>query len=118
MEFLLSTLPKPAADNYKKKLQKSQEFWRTSGSALSDELVAKVRALGIDIQPGKETKRKTDKATWVMEYQDDVDIPEFRELPTYKRMCVCIMKNDHTCKFMGFALNKNETQLKARAEAN
>ena len=38
----------------------------------------------------------------------DIDISEFREIPTYKRMCVCILKNDHACKYMGFALNKEE----------
>ena len=31
----------------------------------------------------------------VMEYLDDIDIPEFRELPTYKRVCICILKNDY-----------------------
>ena len=26
----------------------------------------------------------------------------------YHRMCICILKNDHACKYMGFALNKEE----------
>ena len=30
------------------------------------------------------------------------------KFPTYKRMCICILKNDHACKYMGFALNKEE----------
>ena len=34
-----------------------------------------------------------------MDYLDDIDIPaEFKEIPTYKRMCICILKNDHVCK--------------------
>ena len=44
----------------------------------------------------------------VMEYLDDMDIPEFREIPTFKRICICILKNDHTCKYMGFAPTKKE----------
>ena len=32
----------------------------------------------------------------------------FKEIPTYKRMCICILKNDHVCKYMGFALTKKE----------
>ena len=51
-----------------------------------------------------------------MEYLDDIDIEEFREIPTYKRMCVCIMKNDHLCKFMGFSLTKQETEIRKTAE--
>lgn len=35
---------------------------------------------------------KTTKKPVRMEYQDDIDIPEFREIPTYKRMCICILK--------------------------
>ena len=42
--------------------------------------------------------------------------PEFREIPSYKRMVVCILKNDHLCKYMGFSLNKTETQLRISAE--
>ena len=49
-----------------------------------------------------------------MEYLDDIDIPEFKELPTFKRMCICILKNDHTCKYMGFSLNKDEKEQKER----
>ncbi|MBQ5663824.1 MAG: DUF3440 domain-containing protein, partial [Bacteroidaceae bacterium] len=47
-----------------------------------------------------------------MEYLDDIDIPEFREIPTYKRMCICILKNDHFCKYMGFAITKKEKEQK------
>ena len=51
-----------------------------------------------------------------MEYQDDIPIDEFQLIPTYKRMCVCIMKNDHLCKYMGFGLSKTETQMRLEAE--
>ncbi len=43
-----------------------------------------------------------------MEYLDDIDIAEFRDIPTYKRMCICIIKNDHVCKYMGFSPTKEE----------
>ena len=43
-----------------------------------------------------------------MDYLDDIDIKEFKEIPTYKRMCICIIKNDHLCKYMGFSLTKDE----------
>ena len=47
-----------------------------------------------------------------MEYIDDIDIPEFKEIPSYKRMCVCILKNDHICKYMGFTMNKLEKDIR------
>ena len=27
-------------------------------------------------------------------------------------MCICILKNDHMCKYMGFAITKKEKDLK------
>ena len=48
----------------------------------------------------------------IMEYLDDIDIPEFKEIPTYKRMCLCILRNDFACKYMGFALTKEELRRK------
>ena len=30
------------------------------------------------------------------------------------RSCICILKNDHACKYMGFAPNKNETQRRKK----
>lgn len=116
MEFLLSTLPKEAAESYKKKLETSIAFWRDKGGCLSVELIAKLRAMNIPIKVEESTNYKTDKKPVRMEYLDDIDIEEFREIPTYKRMCVCIMKNDHLCKYMGFSLTKTETQLRQEAE--
>lgn len=117
MEFLLSTLPESAALGYKKKLQKSQEWWRDKGGCLADETIEHLKSIGVKVDDGVRTKRKTEKRPVRMEYLDDIDIPEFKEIPSYKRMCVCILKNDHTGKFMGFAPTLNETRLRTRAEA-
>lgn len=116
MEFLLSTLPSQTSNSYKKKLQTSIEFWRNKGGVLSIELIDKLKELNIPISIKNETNYKTNKLPVCMEYLDDIDIPEFKEIPTYKRMCICIMKNDHLCKYMGFSLTKNETELRKSAE--
>jgi predicted phosphoadenosine phosphosulfate sulfurtransferase len=116
MEFLLSTLPKETADGYRKKLAISQEFWRKTGGCLSKDTIKKLKDHKIKFSKGKGTKRHTNKIPITMEYLDDIDIDEFQLIPTYKRMCVCIMKNDHLCKYMGFSLNKTETELRERAE--
>lgn len=116
LEFLLKTLPPEAANNYQKKLEKSQEFWRTKGGCLSGEILDKLDALGVPYVVGSETHYRTSKLPVRMEYQDDIDIPEFSQVPSYKRMCVCIIKNDHLCKFMGFSLTKQEQELRKSAE--
>lgn len=116
MEFLLSTLPEGAAENYRKKLEFSQKFWRDKGGCLSDDVQGKLTYLGVSFEVGEKTARKTDKLPVRMDYLDEIDIEEFSQIPSYKRMCICIMKNDHLCKYMGFSLSKTETQLRAESE--
>jgi predicted phosphoadenosine phosphosulfate sulfurtransferase len=116
MEFLLSTLPEGASSNYKKKLESSIAFWRTRGGVLSSDVITKLIDLGVNIEVGEDTNYKTDKKPVKMEYLDDIDITEFTSIPTYKRMCICIIKNDHLCKYMGFSLTKKETELRKEAE--
>ena len=36
------------------------------------------------------------------------DIKSTKDIPSWKRMCYCILKNDHTCRFMGFGLTRQE----------
>lgn len=114
MYFLLDTLPDEIRTNYLAKLHVSRRFWRTKGGVLSDETIERLREAGVKFTLGKDSSYKTSKKPVMMEYLDDIDIPEFREIPSYKRMCICILKNDHICKYMGFALTKKEKQMRER----
>ncbi len=114
MYFLLSTLPESARDNYLRHLSVSQKFWKTKGGCLSDKVIQKLIDLGIPIEIAQKSNYKTTKHPVKMDYQDDIDIPEFKELPTYKRMCICILRNDHACKYMGFSPTKEQISQKSR----
>ena len=115
MEFLLTTLPTETAQNYKKKLEKSILFWKNKGGCLSSDVINKLRENNVSFEIGNLNNYSTNKLPVRMDYLDDIEITEFSEIPTYKRMCVCIMKNDHLCKFMGFSATKTETQLRSEA---
>lgn len=115
MYFLLDTLPKQTKNNYLAKLNTSIKFWREKGGCLSCETIQKLKEKKIPIEVWDTTNFKTTKKPVKMDYLDDIDIQEAKEIPTYKRMCICIMKNDHLCKYMGFSLTKNE--LARRKEA-
>lgn len=115
MEFLLSTLPKDAAENYKKKLATSIEFWETRGGALDRKTIKSLRDMGIKVKLGKKGGRHTNKQVVAMPYLDDTELDEFSKIPSYKRMCICILKNDHACKYMGFAPTKTETEAREKA---
>jgi predicted phosphoadenosine phosphosulfate sulfurtransferase len=108
MNFLLSTLSPEIRNSYLEKLNTSMKFWKEKGGVLSKEVIAKLKEYGVNIEVGNKTNYDTDKLPVRMNYLDDIDISEFKEIPTFKRMCICIMKNDHLCKYMGFTQTKNE----------
>lgn len=108
MHFLLNTLPENIRANYIEKLTTSVKFWREKGGVLSKETIDKLKASGVNIEVMDTTNYKTSKYPVRMEYINEIDIAEAKEIPTFKRMCICIMKNDHLCKYMGFSQTKNE----------
>lgn len=109
MYFLLDTLPVDMRQNYLEKLNTSIKFWREKGGVLSDETIQDLKEEGKDFEVGGKTNYKTDKKPVRFEdYPDDTEVKDFKLVPTYKRMCICIMKNDHTCKYMGFSQTKKE----------
>lgn len=116
MEFLLSTLPDEAANNYVKKLEKSKAFWIEKGGVMDDLTIAELKAEGVRLEVISTTNYKTEKNPVRMDYVDDTGSTNFKQVPSYKRMCICIMKNDHLCKYMGFSLTKTETQIREKAE--
>lgn len=109
MHFLLSTLPEAVRRRYLDKLAVSIRFWRERGGCLSERTIEGLRAAGVRIEVGERSGYRTDKRPVRMEYLDDIDLPEFSRLPTFKRFCICILKNDHACKYMGFAPTRKET---------
>jgi predicted phosphoadenosine phosphosulfate sulfurtransferase len=110
MHFLLSTLPEGTRENYLSKLETSMKFWRERGGVLSDKTIRELENSGVNIRIGADSNYNTDKKPVRMEYIDDIDSAEFQLIPTYKRMCICILKNDHLCKYMGFSFTKNENE--------
>lgn len=114
MEFLLETLPEETRNNYLSKLKTSIKFWKEKGGVLSEETIKDLDNLEIKYEFGNHNY-KTDKKAVKLDYLDDLDIKDFKDIPTYKRMCICILKNDHLCKYMGFSQTKQE--LLKRKEA-
>lgn len=114
MEFLLDTLPEHTKQNYLSKLETSIKFWKEKGGVLSEETIKELDELEIKYEIGKHNY-KTEKQAIKLDYLDDIEISDFKAIPTYKRMCICILKNDHTCKYMGFSQTKIEAEKRKEA---
>jgi predicted phosphoadenosine phosphosulfate sulfurtransferase len=114
MHFLLSTLPEETRENYLQKLSVSINFWRKRGGCLTEETIKRLQASGVKMEVLARSNYNTSKRPVRMEYLDDIDAPGFKDIPTFKRMCICILRNDHLCKFMGFAMTKKEMETRKK----
>lgn len=114
MYFLLDTLPEQTKEMYMRKLRVSFAYWLEKGGALPSEIVSKIDASIPFEDLGKPTDLRNRSSEYRVvrfkEYLDEIDISNPNLLPTYKRMCIAIMKNDTSCKTMGFGQTKDELQ--------
>ena len=110
-EFLLTTLPPEAAQNYRDKFIKFIKYWKEVGCPVRDDhlqVLEKNYASDI-VNTGEFSKRgKGDK--YVVKFKDALDeLPELEgkdDWPTWRRMAMCIIKNDFLCKSLSFTLTK------------
>lgn len=112
MYFLLDTLPTETRENYLRKLKVSMAYWLETGGALPDEVVAELPKDIAFENLGKPSNNRNYTTGYQVvrfkEYLDELDIKNPNLLPTYKRMCIAIMKNDTSCKTLGFGQTKHE----------
>ncbi|HCT91966.1 MAG TPA: phosphoadenosine phosphosulfate sulfurtransferase [Lachnospiraceae bacterium] len=110
--FLLDTLPVRLRNNYVKKFNTSMEFWRKTGGGLDEETIRELEAHGYEIRRNgvsNYTLNKKSRIIFTGKIPDQTDdIKSSRDIPSWKRMCFCILKNDHICRFMGFGMTREQ----------
>jgi len=110
--FLLDTLPARLRNNYIKKFKTSIEFWHKTGGGLDEESIRELERHGYQIRRNgisNYTLSKKTRVIFVGKIPDDTDdIRSTKDIPSWKRMCYCILKNDHICRFMGFGMSKQQ----------
>lgn len=110
--FLLDTLPKKLQDNYSKKFQTSIDFWHNTGGGLEEEVIEELKAKGYKIRingVSNYTLLRLQRVIFEGPIPDHTDdIKSSKDIPSWKRMCYCILKNDHNCRFMGFNLTREQ----------
>ncbi len=114
-KFLLDTLPKRLRDNYIKKFRTSMIFWHRTGGGLEEETIAELIDHGYNIRRNgvsNYTLMKKSRVIFLDRIPDDTDdIKTSRDVPSWKRMCCCILKNDHICRSMGFGITSEQHRM-------
>ncbi len=111
-KFLLDTLPARVRNNYVKKFKTSIEFWHNTGGGLEEHVIQELMDRGYQIERNgvsNYTLMKNSRIIFVGNIPDHTDdIKSTKDIPSWKRMCYCILRNDHTCRFMGFNLTREQ----------
>ena len=110
--FLLDTLPVRLRNNYVKKFNTSIRFWHEKGGGLEEETIRELEEHGYKIKRNgvsNYTLNKKSRIIFMEKIPDNTDdIKSSKDIPSWKRMCYCILKNDHICRSMGFGLNRQQ----------
>ena len=111
-KFLLDTLPKRLRNNYVKKFNTSIQFWHETGGGLDEDVIRELQEKGYQIKRNgisNYTLNKKSRIVFVGPIPDHTDdIKSTKDIPSWKRMCYCILKNDHICRFMGFGMTRQQ----------
>lgn len=112
VKFLLDTLPKETSDNFKRRFIQSLKIWGRVGRGLSDKTIKELRENGIEFSENGKTPHGSKEKTRVVikSFPDHLDMLSCNngEVASWKRFAVTILKNDHTCKYMGLAPTREQ----------
>lgn len=111
-KFLLDTLPQEVAENFKARFVQSIRFWARTGRGLQEDVIEQLRGTGVAHREngktphGKKTRTRI-RIARVPDHLDDLRAHN-SEVTSWKRFAITILKNDHTCKYMGLAPTKEQ----------
>jgi predicted phosphoadenosine phosphosulfate sulfurtransferase len=113
VKFLLDTLPKETGDNFKQRFAQGLRFWARVGRGLYPETIAELRAAGVRFYLNGKTPHGSQMLDRVriVTPPDHVDFLSKNNsmVHSWKRFAITILKNDHTCKYLGLAPTKEQS---------
>ena len=108
-KLLLATLPKATADSYRKKFVKFIKHWQTTGSVVNTPWLPEEATLS-----GKFSTRWNKNQPLVIYKKIPDKLPFWAESkkigPSWRRMAICILKNDILCRSLSFSQTKNQRE--------
>ena len=114
VKFLLATLPKEVSENFKKRFIQSFKVWGRVGRGLPDDVIEALRTIGIAFKENGKTAHGSKMLTRVRIQRFPDHLDELHRHPSqvasWKRFAITILKNDHTCKYMGLAPTKEQAE--------
>lgn len=114
-KFLLDTLPPETAANYRRKFIKFILYWSRTGCPLTPDFIEYLEENHAEeIENTHQFSKRGTGDKEVVRFRKIVDeIPELdskKDLLTWRRMAMCIIKNDFVCKSLSFGITQDLTR--------
>jgi predicted phosphoadenosine phosphosulfate sulfurtransferase len=107
--MLLATLPKAMSASYKRKFTKFIKHWRYTGSTMDESLMPEEASFS-----GKLSTRGRKNLPLVIYKKIPDKLPFWAESkklgPSWRRMAICILKNDVLCRSLSFSQTKDQRE--------
>ena len=113
-KFLLDTLPENSSANFKSRLAQSIKFWGRVGRGLNENIISQLEKANINFRINGTTPhgRNMLRRVAIRIPPDHMDFlkTDKGKVTSWKRFAITILKNDHTCKYMGLAPTKEQAE--------
>jgi predicted phosphoadenosine phosphosulfate sulfurtransferase len=114
VKFLLSTLPNEVGENFKRRFIQSIKFWGRVGRGLPDEIIDQLAEMGVKFDINGTTAHGGNnlRRVRIRRPPDHMDALSAHPsmVTSWKRFAMPILKNDHTCKYLGLAPTNEQMQ--------
>lgn len=121
VKFLLSTLPQESGANFKARFAQSIVFWARVGRGLFQEVVDDLKRNGIRFRLNGTTPHGKNSLPRVRIAvpPDNLDCLKAHnsQVTSWKRFAITILKNDHTCKYLGLQPTKHQMERQKTIQA-
>ncbi len=123
-EFLLSTIPGDTKKKFEHQIARFKQQWSEKGRGRNPEVIAAMRAEGLDIENTNAVSKRCTKPKLYEVVKIKSDFPDeltgtystpFRHCPSWKTICITIMKNDVAMTYMGLTRTKDQNMIKQHA---
>jgi predicted phosphoadenosine phosphosulfate sulfurtransferase len=107
-------LPKKSSINFKQRFIQSIKYWGRIGRGLPDKVINDLIKNRIDFKlNGNTSHGNKDKLRVIIQsLPDHLDMLDSHnsDVASWKRFVITILKNDHTCKYLGLAPTKEQIE--------
>lgn len=120
VKFLLDTLPEESSVNFKSRFIQSIKFWGRVGRGMIDSVIQDLKENGIRFYLNGTTPHGKNmlKRVVIKVPPDNLDCLNSHnsDVTSWKRFGITILKNDHTCKYLGLAPTKHQMERQKTIE--